>query len=53
MFIAANTRQPATASSVSELAVYFEMVCLKILPSAWKLGFLRSGRNYDDLTKIC
>ena len=43
MFVAASTRRPATASGVFELAAYFEMVFLEILPSAWKPGFLRSG----------
>ena len=37
------TRQPATASSVFELAAYFEMVFLKILPSAKMAGFSRAG----------
>ena len=39
MFIAANTGWPATASSMFELAAYFEMVFLKISPSALKAGF--------------
>ena len=37
IFIAANTRQPATASSVFEVVTYFEMVFLEILPSAYKV----------------
>ena len=35
MFIAANTRRPATGGRVFELAEYFEMVFLEILPSAY------------------
>ena len=34
MFIAANTRRPATGGRVFKLAEYFEMVFLEILPSA-------------------
>ena len=33
-----NTRQPATVSRVFELAKYYEMVFLKILPSAYVDG---------------
>ena len=43
MFIAADTRQPATASSVFELTEYFEMVILEILPSAKMVGFPRAS----------
>ena len=41
MFIAANTRRPATTSSVFEFD--FEMEVLKILPSVKKADFPRSG----------
>ena len=43
MFIAANTRQPATGSGVTE---YFEMVYPRILPSANMTGCSRAGHNY-------
>ena len=38
MFIAANTRRPATGGGVFELAQYFKMVFLEILPSAWNMS---------------
>ena len=40
----ANTRRPATASSLLELAEYCEMVFLEISPSAQKADFPRSGQ---------
>ena len=46
MFIAVNTRQPAVGSRTFELAEYFEMVFIEILPSVNVAGFLRAGHNY-------
>ena len=43
MFLAANTRWPATASSVFELTAYFEMIFLEILPSVQEADFPRAG----------
>ena len=49
MFIAANTRQPGTTSSVFEFD--FEMEFLEILPSVYKAGFPRSGHICDRSSK--
>ena len=49
MFIAANTRRLATASSVHvfELVVYLKWYLSKyVLPSVCKPSFLRSGHIY-------
>ena len=46
MFIAANTRRPAIGSRVFELAEYFEMVFLEILPSVQVTGFPRASHMF-------
>ena len=43
MFIAANTRRPAIGRRLFYLTEYFEMIFLKILPSANMVGFPRAS----------
>ena len=40
MFITSNTKWPVIASSMFELAAYFEMAFLKILPSAQEVNLV-------------